>query len=188
MDNAQGKVELSADGTTATITPNDGYEIDKVTVNGKEVTAVDNKVTGLKTGDKVVVTFKEKAAPEPEFDVQKYVSELKVVARSSKTAKKNIRVKVASVTDQNGTAVNLAELKDKGYTVKYKFYRSDRKASKYAAKVEKTISKNSYVNTTGKKGAKYFYKVRVMVYDNDGKLVAKSALKQCKYASRTWTR
>lgn len=188
VDNAQGKVELSADGTTATITPNDGYEIDKVTVNGKEVTAVDNKVTGLKTGDKVVVTFKEKAAPGPEFDVQKYVSELKVVARSSKTAKKNIRVKVASVTDQNGTAVNLAELKDKGYTVKYKFYRSDRKASKYAAKVEKTIDTNSYVNTTGKKGTKYFYKARVMVYDNDGKLVAKSALKQCKYASRTWTK
>lgn len=188
VDNAQGKVELSADGTTATITPNDGYEIDKVTVNGKEVTAVDNKVTGLKTGDKVVVIFKEKAAPEPEFDVQKYVSELKIVARSSKTAKKNIRVKVASVTDQNGTAVDLADLKAKGYTVKYKFYRSDKKASKYTAKVEKNIDTNSYVNTTGKNGAKYFYKVRIMIYDNDGKLVAKSALKQCKYASRTWTK
>ena len=188
VDNAQGKFELSADGTTATITPNDGYEIDKVTVNGKEVTAVDNKITGLKTGDKVVVTFKEKAAPEPEFDVQKYVSELKIVARSSKTAKKNIRVNVASVTDQNGTAVDLADLKAKGYTVKYKFYRSDRKASKYTAKVEKKIDTNSYVNTTGKNGAKYFYKVRIMIYDNDGKLVAKSALKQCKYASRTWTK
>ena len=188
VDNAQGKVELSADGTTATITPNDGYEIDKVTINGKEVTAVDNKIAGLKTGDKVVVTFKEKTAPEPGFDVQKYVSDLKLVARSSKTAKGNVKVRVASVKDQNGKTVGLAELKDKGYTVKYKFYRSDRKASKYTAKVEKTISKNSYVNTTGKKGTKYFYKARVMVYDNDGKLVAKSALKQCKYASRTWTK
>lgn len=188
VDNAQGKFELSADGTTATITPNDGYEIDKVTVNGKEVTAVDNKIAGLKTGDKVVVTFKEKTAPEPGFDVQKYVSDLKLVARSSKTAKGNVKVRVASVKDQNGKTVDLAELKDKGYTVKYKFYRSDRKASKYTAKVEKTISKNSYVNTTGKKGTKYFYKARVMVYDNDGKLVAKSALKQCKYASRTWTK
>lgn len=188
VDNAQGKVELSADGTTATITPNDGYEIDKVTINGKEVTAVDNKLTGLKTGDKVVVTFKEKTAPEPGFDVQKYVSDLKLVARSSKTAKGNVKVRVASVKDQNGKTVDLADLKDKGYTVKYKFYRSDRIASKYTAKVEKTISKNSYVNTTGKKGTKYFYKVRVMVYDNDGKLVAKSALKQCKYTSRTWTK
>lgn len=188
VDNAQGKVVLSADGTTATITPNDGYEIEKVTVNGKEVTAINNKITGLKAGDKVVVTFKEKAAPEPEFDVQKYVSKLKIVARSSKTAKKNIRVKVTSVTDQNGKAVNLTELKDKGYTVKYKFYRSTKKSSKYATKVEKAIDTNSYINKAGKKGAKYFYKVRVMVYDNDGKLIAKSALKQCKYASRTWTK
>ena len=188
VDNAQGKVELSTDGTVAVITAKDGYEIDKVTVNGKEVTVIDSKVTGLKTRDKVVVTFKEKTAPEPEFDIQKYVSDLKLVARSSKTAKGNVKVRVASVKDQNGKTVDLTELKAKGYTVKYKFYRSDRKASKYTAKVEKTISKNSYVNTTGKKGTKYFYKARVMVYDNDGKLVAKSALKQCKYASRTWTK
>lgn len=188
VEATMGKAELSADGTTATITPNEGYEIDKVTVNDKEVAFTGNKVTGLKTGDKVVVTFKEKAAPEPAFDVQKYVSDLKLVARSTKTAKGNVKVAVKTVTDQNGTAVNLSDLKDKGYTVKYKFYRSNKKTSKYAAKSEKTIDKNSYVNTTGKKGTKYFYKVRVMVYDNDGKLVAKSELKQCKYASRTWTK
>lgn len=188
VEATMGKAELSADGTTATITPNDGYEIDKVTVNDKEVTITDNKITGLKAGDKVVVTFKAKAAPEPAFDVQKYVSDLKLVARSTKTAKGNIKVAVKTVTDQNGTAVNLSDLKDKGYTVKYKFYRSNKKVSKYAAKTEKTIDKNSYVNTTGKKGTKYFYKVRVMVYDNDGKLVAKSELKQCKYASRIWTK
>ncbi len=188
VEATMGKAELSADGTTATITPNDGYEIDKVTVNEKEVAFTGNKITGLKAGDKVVVTFKAKAAPEPAFDVQKYVSDLKLVARSTKTAKGNIKVAVKTVTDQNGTAVNLSDLKDKGYTVKYKFYRSNKKVSKYAAKTEKTIDKNSYVNTTGKKGTKYFYKVRVMVYDNDGKLVAKSELKQCKYASRTWTK
>ena len=44
----------------------------------------------------------------------------------------------------------------------------------------------SYTNTSGKKGTKYFYKVQVRVYDENGKLVAKTALKQCKYASRTW--
>ena len=186
VDNAQGKVELSADGTTATITPNDGYEIDKITVNGIDKGAL-KKITGLKTGDKVVVTFKTKTAPEPVFDAKSYVKELKLTARSAKTSKGNIKVTVKSITDQNGKPVDLAELKAKGYTVKYKFYRSTKKSSKYAAKVEKTIDKNSYINSTGKKGTKYFYKVRVMVYDNDGKLVAKSALKQCKYASRTWT-
>ena len=56
------------------------------------------------------------------------------------------------------------------------------------AKVEKSVDNNSYVNTTGKKGTKYYYKVRVMVYDADGNLVAKSELKQCKYASRTWSK
>ena len=187
VDNTQGKVEISADGTTATITPNDGYEIYKVTVNGIDKGAL-NKITGLKTGDKVVVTFKAKTAPEPVFDAKSYVKELKLTARSAKTSKGNIKVTVKYVTDQNGKAVDLAELKAKGYTVKYKFYRSTKKSSKYAAKVEKTIDKNSYINSTGKKGTKYFYKVRVMVYDNNGKLVAKSALKQCKYASRTWSK
>lgn len=187
VDNAQGKVELSADGTTATITPNDGYEIDKITVNGIDKGAL-KKITGLKTGDKVVVTFKTKTAPEPVFDAKSYVKELKLTARSAKTSKGNIKVTVKSVTDQNGKPVDLAELKAKGYTVKYKFYRSTKKSSKYAAKVEKTIDKNSYINSTGKKGTKYFYKVRVMVYDNDGKLVAKSALKQCKYGVRTWSK
>lgn len=103
VEATMGKAELSADGTTATITPNDGYEIDKVTVNEKEVAFTGNKITGLKAGDKVVVTFKAKAAPEPAFDVQKYVSDLKLVARSTKTAKGNIKVAVKTVTDQNGT-------------------------------------------------------------------------------------
>ena len=46
----------------------------------------------------------------------------------------------------------------------------------------------SYTNTSGKKGTKYFYKVQVRVYDENGKLVAKTALKQCKYANRKWSK
>ena len=42
----------------------------------------------------------------------------------------------------------------------------------------------TYTNTTGKKGTRYYYKARVQVYDSEGTLVAKSSLKQCKYASR----
>ena len=38
------------------------------------------------------------------------------------------------------------------------------------------------------KGTKYFYKVQVRVYGENGKLVATTALKQCKYAARTWTK
>ena len=73
-----------------------------------------------------------------------------------------------------------------GYTVKYKFYRSTKKASKYAAKI--TNTSKTFTNTKGVKGKKYYYKARVMVYDESGKLVTYSKLTQCKYAARTWTK
>lgn len=41
-------------------------------------------------------------------------------------------------------------------------------------------------NTYGKNGSMYYYKVQLRVYDKDRKLVAKTALKQCKYANRIW--
>ena len=72
-----------------------------------------------------------------------------------------------------------------GYTVKYKFYRSTKKASKY--KAIKTKTSNSYISTKGKKGTKYYYKAKVMVYDGK-KLVAQTALKQCSYGARRWSK
>ena len=81
---------------------------------------------------------------------------------------------------------SIKELKDLGFTVKYRFYRSTKEAASYKSTVTKKTA--SYTNTSGKKGTKYFYKVQVRVYDENGKLVAKTALKQCKYASRTWTK
>ena len=180
------KAELRINGTKATITVEDGYEITDVLVNGVSIGKV-TEITGLKTGDKVEIKT-EKKQTEPEFNVKNHVKELKIVARSSKTANGNIRVKVASVTDGNGNTVDLSELKAKGYTVKYKFYRSEKKAARYGARLEKDTDDNSYINNTGKKGVKYFYKVRVMVYDANGKLVAKSELAQCRYATRTWSK
>lgn len=43
-------------------------EISKVTVNGKEFTVTDNKLTGLKTGDKVEVTFAKIPPTKEETD------------------------------------------------------------------------------------------------------------------------
>ena len=180
------KADLTLNGTKATITVEDGYEITDVIVNGTSLGKV-TEVTGLKTGDKVEIKTAKKQT-EPEFNISSYVKDLKLVARSSKTARGNIRVKVASVTDGNGNPVDLSELKAKGYTVKYKFYRSEKKAAEYSARLEKNITNNSYINNTGKKGTKYFYKVRVMVYDANGNLAAQSELKQCKYATRTWSK
>ena len=180
------KAGLTLNGTKATITVEEGYEITDVLVNGVSLGKV-TEITGLKTGDKVEIKTAKKQT-EPEFNVKNYVKELTLAARSSKTAKGNIRIKVASVTDENGNPVDLSELKAKGYTVKYKFYRSEKKAAEYGARIEKDTDNNSYINNTGKKGAKYFYKVRVMVYDSNGNLAAKSELKQCKYATRIWSK
>ena len=96
--------------------------------------------------------------------------------RTSKTSKKNIRAVVSG---------DVKALTDAGYTVKYKFYRSEKKASKYVGKVTKTSK--TYVNTTGKKGTKYYYKAKALVYDRD-KLAGQTVLKQCKYGVRIWSK
>ena len=70
--------------------------------------------------------------------------------------------------------------------MKYRFYRSTKKSAGYKSTVTKKTA--SYMNTNGKKGTKYFYKIQIRVYDENGKLVAKTALKQCKYATRTWSK
>ena len=62
---ANGTVKLS--GSTLTITPDEGYQVADVTINGKSQGAVE-KITGLKSTDKVVVTF-EKIGIEPEAPV-----------------------------------------------------------------------------------------------------------------------
>ena len=125
----------------------------------------------------------DRQVEEPTVDVKALTAKLTPVARSAKTAKKN--VKVTTRLDKQDKAM-IQELKDAGYTVKYRFYRSTKKAAGYKAAVTKKTA--SYINTGGKKGTKYFYKVQVRAYDENGKLVAKTALKQCKYATRTWSK
>ena len=111
------------------------------------------------------------------------VKDMKLVARSSKTAKKNVK---AVLKSDAKVKASIKELKDLGFTVKYRFYRSTKKSASYKS----TVTKNTavYTNTSGKMGTKYFYKVQVRVYDENGKLIAKTALKQCKYAARTWSK
>ena len=104
------------------------------------------------------------------------IKDVNLKVRTSKTAKKNIKAVVSG---------DVKAITDAGYTVKYKFYRSEKKASKYVGKVTKTSK--TYVNTAGKKGTKYYYKAKAMVYDGD-KLVGQTVLKQCKYGVRTWSK
>ena len=141
------------------------------------------------TGSTISIAV-EKAAEEPADDAaakvekaKSIVKDMKLTARSSKTAKKNVK---AVLKNDAKTRAAIKELKDLGFTVKYRFYRSTKKSASYKSATTKKVA--SYTNTSGKKGTKYFYKVQVRVYDENGKLVAKTALKQCKYASRTWSK
>ena len=162
-----GKIEQLA-GKVLTIGGKKFYEF--TTPHFSTFALVDAEELGLKT-------------EEPQVDAKALTAKLTPVARSAKTAKKNVKVTVS--LDKQDKAM-IKELKDAGYTVKYRFYRSTKKAAGYKAAVTKKTA--SYTNTGGKKGTKYYYKVQVRVYDENGKLTAKTALKQCKYASRTWTK
>ena len=177
---AGGKAELSKDGTTLTITADAGKVIDKVLLNGKDMGAV-SELKGLKTGDKVEVIFKDQVTEPTKEELDKAAKEaageLVLTARSAKL--KNGSVKVMLKGD-------LKAITDAGYTVKYKFYRSTKKSAGYKAMLTKKAP--TYFNTYGKKGTMYYYKARVMIYDKDGNFVAQTALKQCKYANRLWTK
>ena len=174
---------LSADGTKLTITAAAGYEIQDVLLNGASKGSV-TELSGLKTGDKVEIKTAKKADNPPSDDaslsaVNGRVSKMQLYARSSRTPNKNIKV-VLKMDEK--TAASIETLKKLGYTVKYKFYRSTKKSSAYKAKITKKTK--TYINTSGKKGARYYYKARIMVYDKNGKLVAQTELKQCQYACR----
>ena len=104
------------------------------------------------------------------------IKEVNLKVRTSKTSKKNIKAVVSG---------DVTALTDAGYTVKYKFYRSAKKAAEY--KAVKTKDTNTYINTAGKKGTKYYYPAKVMVYSGDT-LAGQTVLKQCKYGARTWSK
>ena len=180
-----GKTDLTDHGSTLLITPDAGMQIEKVLVNGKEVKVSDHKVKGLKTGDKVEVTFSRIPPTKAQIDkaIKTTAGNLKLTVRTSKTPKKNIK---AVVKQDAALKSLLQEVKEAGYTVKYKFYRSESKKSGYAARLTKTTG--VYLNTEGQANAKYYYKAKLQILDREGKLVAETLLKQCRFGVRIWTK
>lgn len=129
----------------------------------------------------------EVVAPEEEdalsVNVKALLDELTLVARSEKTAKNNIKVTLK--LDDADKAI-IKQLEDAGYTVKYNFYRSTVKNDEYKSMLIKDTT--TYTNTMGVKGTMYYYKARVQVYNAEGELIARTALKDCWYANRLWTK
>ena len=180
-----GKTDLTDHGNTLVITPDAGMQIEKVLLNGKEVKVSDHKVKGLKTGDKVEVTFSRIPPTKAQIDeaIKITAGNLKLTVRTSKTPKKNIK---AVVKQDAALKSLLQEVKEAGYTVKYKFYRSESKKSGYAARLTKTTG--VYLNTEGQANAKYYYKAKLQILDREGKTFAETSLKQCRFGVRIWTK
>ena len=177
-------VALNADGTAAKIVLQEGYELVDVTLNGVSQGKV-MEIKGLKTGDKlVVITKKQETLEQQEQKRDKQVKQtfdaLKLKARSKKLKNGNIRISFA------GQFAEFEALAKQGYTIKYRFYRSTKKSSGYKRMFlsEQPI----YINTYGKRGTMYYYKAIALAYNKDGKLIAKTELKQCRYAKRRWTK
>ena len=105
-------------------------------------------------------------------EAKAYVQDLAIAVRTAKSGKK---VKVTAKAD-------VQKLVDNGYTVTYKFYKSTKKGSGYKNTVNKTT--NTYTNTNPVKGKNY-YKVKLVVKNADGTVVATTPLTQCKYGVRT---
>ena len=114
----------------------------------------------------------EKLVGVSDADAKAYVQDLSIAVRTAKVGKK---VKVTVNAD-------VQKLVDNGFTVTYKFYKSTKKSSGYKNTVNKTT--NTYTNTNPVKGKNY-YKVKLVVKNADGAVVATTPLTQCKYGVRT---
>ena len=161
----------------------------QVRVNGVEgvvtFTVSASETETCKAGSKIVTLTVKKSEEQQKVErLQKMLTladAIRLNASSTKNAGGSIQVKLTI------TQGDIAAIEDLGYTVKYKYYRSEKKNADYRSKVEKQTL-TPYVNTAGIKNTRYYYKSRVMIYDADGSLAAYTRLDRCSYACRIWTK
>ena len=161
----------------------------QVRVNGVEgvvtFTVSASETETCKAGSKIVTLTVKKSEEQQKVErLQKMLTladAIRLKASSTKNASGSIQVKLTI------TQGDIAAIEDLGYTVKYKYYRSEKKNADYRSKVEKQTL-TPYVNTAGIKNTRYYYKSRVMIYDADGSLAAYTRLDRCSYACRIWTK
>lgn len=149
-ENMGTTVELSKDGTTATITVEEGYEIADVILNGVSLGKV-TEIKNLKTGDKVEIVVEK-----IETDAEKAERIIKGV--------KGTTIKACSEAGKGYVRVKWT--KSKGYKVDYyEVYRAKTKTALKDSKKPffetKSGTWKSYKNTKDlKKGNRYYYRVR----------------------------
>lgn len=167
-----------------------GKEISVVYINDEGLCEIINHSMEIIGGDSYVKfttshfsTFAvvENTAAQEQAQWKARLNQVRFKAVTAKTEKKNVRIRLAVKKDKK----LIAELGAMGYTVKYRFYRSQKKSTGYKALATK--KNNTFVSTKGTKGKKYYYKVKVLVYDND-KLLAQTKLGQCSAGAKKWNK
>ncbi len=167
-----------------------GKEICVVYINDEGLCEIINHSMEIIGGDSYVKfttshfsTFAvvENTAAQDQAQWKARLNQARFQAVTAKTEKKNVRIRLAVKKDKK----LIAELGAMGYTVKYRFYRSQKKSTGYKALATK--KNNTFVSTKGTKGKKYYYKVKVLVYDND-KLLAQTKLGQCSAGAKKWNK
>lgn len=150
----QCDVFLSDDGTSLTIQVKEGYQITEILVNGVSKGAAD-QVTGLKSGDKVVVnTAKKTDEPADPSSKDKIIQGVQ-----------NTKIQITK-TVSNKSGIRICFKKSKGYSVDYyEVFRKTGKSGKFGKKAfyqtRKGGAAGEYKNTKSlKKGTRYYYKVR----------------------------
>ena len=96
---------------------------------------------------------------------------IKVTATSKKQSKS---IKVTAKVSKGRDAV--ADIRDMGYKVSYKYYQSTKKYT-----LKKTTANSTYKATGLKKGKTYYCKVRVVVTDSNNNLIAQSPYSKATY-------
>ena len=145
------KAELSSDGTKATITVEEGYEIVDVLVNGISKGKV-TEITGLKTGDTIEVkTEKKQTEPVKPADNKHIIKGVK-----------NTEIELEITVNKDGNIV-IKWKKSKGYRVDgFEILRAVKKNGKYSKIYTTKSGKASrIINAKNlKDGKRYYYKVR----------------------------
>ena len=145
------KVTLSADGTKATITVEEGYVLTDVVLNGVSKGKV-TEVKGLKTGDKLVVTVEKQKTVPTKAEIQAQLKEQILAARSRVVTMKNGK-KAVKITwiNENGELMDFDGVE---------IFRSTKRYSGYGKTPIYDTENEAYYNTAVKAGTKYYYKVR----------------------------
>ena len=153
-------VVTSKDGTAVTFTPDAGYIIMDVIVNGKSVGAFAS-VTNLKTGDIVECITQNKAG------MQALMNNYALTARSKNVTMKNGKSAIRiSWFDRNGDKMDFDGVE---------IQRSNKRYSGFKRVFDS--NRNKYYNTNIKTGTKYYYRVRGYVLFNGEKVYTDWSLK-----------